>query len=148
MKKDSKRNFTDLPYINNIKGYSCCTSFEAVFADRLNRTILKFLKKPVFQSGDVGWNDVLPTITKQYYKKIHSSTNLKPIQASFEKNKGFVYKNFLDRRKKNKPKCKIDDLVRSADIKITISKKKIQLIGHLHCMKLLKLILIQYRVTE
>ena len=38
---------------NNIKSYSRYTSRRAVFAERLNRTIRNFLKKPVFEKGKV-----------------------------------------------------------------------------------------------
>ena len=45
-----------------------------------------------------------------------------PIQASLEKNEGYVYKNLLDKRKKVKPKFQVNDLVRTADLKETFSK--------------------------
>ena len=45
-----------------------------------------------------------------------------PIQASFKKNEGFVYKNLIDKRNKIKPKFQINDLVRTADLKKTFSK--------------------------
>ena len=45
-----------------------------------------------------------------------------PIQASLKKNKGYVYKNLLDKRKKIKPRVQVNDLVRTADLKKTFSK--------------------------
>ena len=45
-----------------------------------------------------------------------------PIQASLKKNEGYVYKKFLDKRKKVKPIFQINDLVRTADLKKTFSK--------------------------
>ena len=45
-----------------------------------------------------------------------------PIQASLRKNEGYVYKNLLDKRKKVTPKFQINDLVRTADLKKTLSK--------------------------
>ena len=60
---------------------------------------------------------LLPTITKQYNNKVHSSTKLTPIQASLKKNEGYVYKILLDKRKKKKAKYEIGDLVRTADLK-------------------------------
>ena len=45
-----------------------------------------------------------------------------PIQGSSKKNETFVYKNYLDKRKKIKPKFEIGDLVRTADLKKTFSK--------------------------
>ena len=107
---------------NNIKLYSRNSSYGAVFAERFNRTIRDLLKKIVFEQGDAKWIDILPTITKQYNNRIHSSTKLTPTQASLKKNEGYVYKNLLDKRKKVKPKFQINDLVRTADLKRTFSK--------------------------
>ena len=121
--KDFYNNiFQDFLNKNNIKHYSRNTSLGAVFAERFNRTIRDLLKKPVFEKGDGNWIDVLQLITKQYNKRIHSSTKLSPIQASLKKNEGYVYKNLLDKRKKFKPKYEIGDLVRKADLKKTFSK--------------------------
>ena len=114
--------FQDFLNINNIKLYSRNTSYGAVFAERFNRTIRDLLKRPVFEKGESNWIDVLPTITKQYNNRIHSSTKLSPKDASLEKNEGFVFKNLLDKREKIKPKYQINDLVRVADLKKTFSK--------------------------
>ena len=114
--------FQDFLNKNNIKLYSRNSSLGAVFAERFNRTIRDLLKKIVFEHGDANWIDVLPTITKQYNKKVHSSTKLTPIQASLKKNEGYVYKNLLDKRKKIKPKFQLNDLVRTADLRKTFSK--------------------------
>ena len=107
---------------NSIKLYSRNSSYGAVFAERFNKSIRDLLKRPVFEKGDGNWIDVLPTLTKQYNNRIHSSIKLTPIQASLKKNEGFVYKNLLDKRKKVKPKFQINDLVRTADLKKTFSK--------------------------
>ena len=114
--------FQDFLNKNNIKLYSRDSSYGAVFAERFNRTIRDLLKKIVFENGDGNWIDVLPTITKQYNNRIHSSTKLTPIQASLKTNEGFVYKNLLNKRKKLKLKFQINDLVRTADLKKTFSK--------------------------
>ena len=45
-----------------------------------------------------------------------------PIQASLKKNDGYVYKNFLDKRIKIAPKCRVNDLVRTADLRKTFLK--------------------------
>ena len=115
--------FQDFLNKNDIKLYSRNSSLGAVFAERFNRTIRDMLKKVVFERGDANWIDVLPTITKQYNNRIHSSTKLTPIQASLKKNEGFVCKNLLDKRKKIEPKFQINDLVRTADLKKTFSKR-------------------------
>ena len=114
--------FQDFLIKNNIKLYSRNSSYGAVFAERFNRTIRDLLKRPVFEKGDGNWIDILPTITKQYNNRIHSSTKLSPKDASLKKNEGFVYKNLLDKRKKVKPKYEIGDLIRTADLKKTFSK--------------------------
>ena len=114
--------FQDFLNKNNITLYSRNSSYGAVFAERFNRTIRDLLKKIVFENGDANWIDVLPTITKQYNNRIHSSTKLTPIQASLKKNEGYVYKNLLDKRKRITPKFQLNDLVRTADLKKTFSK--------------------------
>ena len=115
-------NFQTFLNKNNIKLYSRSSSFGAVFAERFNRTIRDLLKKIVFENGDGNWIDVLPTITKQYNNKVHSSTKLSPKDAYLKKNDLLVYKNLSDKRKKVKPKYEIGDLVRTADLKKTFSK--------------------------
>ena len=114
--------FQDFLNKNDIKLYSRNSSLGAVFAERFNRTIRDLLKKIVFEQGDAKWIDILPTITKQYNNRIHSSTKLTPIQASLKKKEGFIYKNLLDKRNKRKTKYQINDLVRVADLKKTFSK--------------------------
>ena len=96
--------FQDFLNKNNIKLYCRNSSYGAVFAERFNRTIRDLLKKIVFEQGDAKWIDILPTITKQYKNRIHSSIKLTPTQASLKKNEGYVYKNLIDKRKKIKPK--------------------------------------------
>ena len=127
IESDSGKHFYDIIFQdflnkNNIKLSSRNSSYSAVFAERFNRTIRDPTKKPVFEKGDGKRIDILPTITKQYKNRIHSSTKLTPIQASLKKNEGFVYKNLLDKRKKTKPKFQISDLVRTADLKKKFSK--------------------------
>ena len=122
--KDFYNNiFQDFLNKNYIKLYSSRnSSFGAVFAERFNRTIRDLLKKVVFEKGDANWIDVLPTITKQYNNRVHSSTKLTPIQASLKKNEGFVYRNLLDKRKKIQPKFQINNFLRVARLKKTFLK--------------------------
>ena len=109
--------FQDFLNKNNIKLYSRNRLPGAVFAERFNRTIRDLLKRPVFEKGDGNWIDVLQTKTKHYNNRIHSSTKLTQIQVGLKKNEGYVYKNFLDKRKKITPKFQIIDLVRTADLR-------------------------------
>ena len=114
--------FQDFLNKNNIKLYSRNSLYGAVSAERFNRTIRDLFKKIVFEKGDANWIDILPTITKQYNNKVHSSTKLTSIQGSLKKNEGYVYKNLLDKRKKLKPKFQVNDLDRTADLKKTFPK--------------------------
>ena len=61
-------------------------------------------------------------ITKQNNNRVQSPTKLTPIKASLKKNEGFVYHNLVDKRRKIKPKYKIHNLVRTADLKKTFSE--------------------------
>ena len=65
---------------------------------------------------------MIPTIISKYNNKIHSTIKLTPTQASLKENEEYVYQNLIDKRKKIKPKYKINDLVRTADLKKTFSK--------------------------
>ena len=94
----------------------------AVFAERFNLTIRDLIKRPIFEKGVGKWVDILPNITKQYNNGVHTSTKLTPIRANLKKNKGYVYKNLLDKRKKITLKFQINNLVRTTDLKKTISK--------------------------
>ena len=85
---------------NTNKMYSRSTSLGVVFAERFNHTIRHLPKEPVFEQGDGNWIDILPAITKQYKNRVQISTKLTPIQSSFKKNEGYVYKNLIDKRKK------------------------------------------------
>ena len=69
----------------NIKTYSRNTSIGAVFAESFNRTMKDLLKRSVFEKSDSNWVNNLPTKTKQYNNRIHSSTKLTPIQSSLKK---------------------------------------------------------------
>ena len=114
--------FQDFLNKNNIKLYSRNTYLGAVFAERFNRTIRDLLKKIVFEQGDAKWIDFLPTITKQYNNRVHSSTKLSPKGAALKKNEGFVYRNLLVKRKKVKPKFQLNYPVRTAGLRKTFSK--------------------------
>ena len=92
--KDFYNNiFQNLLINSSFKFFSRSRSSDAVFAERFNRTIRDLVKRPVFEKSDGNWVDVLPTITKQYKNRVHSSTKLTPILASLKKNEACVYNN-------------------------------------------------------
>ena len=119
--------FQSLLNINNINHCSRNSSLGVVFAEKFSRSIKDFIHTPVFEKGDCNWNwiYVLSVKTKHYNNRVHTSTKLTPIYASLKKNEGYVYHNLLDNQKKHKPKFKIGELVRTADLRRTFSKRGI-----------------------
>ena len=65
----------------------------------------------------------MPLITKQYNNRIHCSSEVTPVEASFKKNEAYAYQNLLYGRKKLEPQLKIHDLLRTAVLKRTFSKE-------------------------
>ena len=106
----------------NIQHYSRFTDKGPTIAERVISTIRNLLKKPIFLPGKADWLSELPTIFKQYNKSIHKSTKMTPIQASKKSNETKVYSNLKDKREIRKPKFKLGQLVRTADIKRFFSK--------------------------
>ena len=106
----------------NIQHYSRYTDKGPAIAERVIRTIRNLLKKPVFEKGNADWLSELPSVIKQYNNNIHSSTKMKPIDASKKSNEKEVYSNLRDDRVKRQPKFKLGQLVRTADIKKVFSK--------------------------
>ena len=107
----------------NIQNYSRYTDKGPSIAERVIRTIRNLLKKPVFLAGNADWVSELPSVIKQYNNTIHHSTKMKPIDASRKSNQKLVYNNLKDDREKQKPKYKLGQLVRTADIKKVFSKR-------------------------
>ena len=91
-------------------------------AERIIRTIRNLLKKLIFLAGNADWLSELSPVIKQYNNTIHSSTKMTPVQASKKSNEKLVYNNLKDNREIQKPKVKLGQLVRTADIKKVFSK--------------------------
>ena len=106
----------------NIQHYSRYTDKGPSIAERVIRTIRNLLKKPVFEKGNANWLSELPSVIEQYNNTIHHSIKMTPTQASKKSNEKAVFDNLRDDREKQKPKFKLGDLVRTADIKRVFSK--------------------------
>ena len=106
----------------NIHHYSRYTDKGPSIAERVIRTIRNLLKKPVFEKGNANWISELPSVIKQYNNTTHHSIKMTPIQASKKSNQRLVYNNLKDDREIQKPKFKLGQLVRTADIKKVFSK--------------------------
>ena len=114
--------FQNLLKTKNIQHYSRFTDKGPSMAERVIRTVRNLLKKPVFEKGRADWLSELPSVIKQYNITIHHSIKMTPNEASKKSNERKVYTNLQDRRDKQKPKYKLGQLVRTADIKRVFSK--------------------------
>ena len=114
--------FQNLLKSKYIHHYSRYTDKGPSIAERVIRTIRNLLKKPVFEKGKASWIDELPSVVKKYNNTIHHSTKMTPIQASKKSNEKSVFDNLRDDRQKQRPKFKLGQLVRTADIKRVFSK--------------------------
>ena len=114
--------FQNFLKVKNIHHYSPFTDKAPSIAERVIRTIRNLLKKLVFERGNADWLSELPAVIKQYNNSIHQSIKMTPIQASKKSNERVVYSNLKDNREVRKPKFKLGQLVRTADIKRVFSK--------------------------
>ena len=106
----------------NIQHYSRFTDKGPSKAERVIRTVRNLLKKPIPLAGEASWiNELLP-VMKKYNNTIHHSTKMTPIQASKKSNEKIIFDNLKDDRVKQKPKFKLGQLIRVADIKKVFSK--------------------------
>ena len=106
----------------NIHHYSRFTDKGPSIAERVIRTVRNLLKKPVFEKGNADWLSEIPCVIKQYNKTIHHSIKMTPNQTSKKSNEKAVVDNLRDDRQKQRPKFKLGQLVRTADIKRVFSK--------------------------
>ena len=106
----------------NIHHYSRYTDKGPSMVERIIRTIRNLLKKPIFLAGNADWLSELPSVVKKYNNTIHHSIKMTPVQASKKVNEKIVYSNLRDKRDVRKPKFKLGQLVRTADIKKVFSK--------------------------
>ena len=113
--------FQNLLRSKNIQHYSRYTDKGPSIAERVIRTVRSLLKKPVFEKGNANWLSELPSVIKQYNNTIHHSIKMTPNQASKKSNEKKVYSNLKDKREVRKPKFRLGQLVRAADIKRVFS---------------------------
>ena len=112
----------------NIHHYSRFRDKGPSIAERVIRTLRNLLKKPLFLVGNANWISELPSVIKQFNNTFHYSIKMTPIQASKKVNEKEVFSNLKDNREIQKPKLKLGQLVRTADIRKVFSKA-IQQIG-------------------
>ena len=106
----------------NIHHFSRFTDKGPSIAERVIRTVRSLLKKPIFLAGNADWLSELPSVIKQYNNTTHHSIKMTPNQASKKSNEKKVFDNLRDDRQKQRPKYKLGQLIRTADIKRVFSK--------------------------
>ena len=114
--------FQNFLKVKNIHHYSRFTDKGPSIAERVIRTIRNLIKKPVFEKENADWISELPSVVKKYNNTIHQSIKMTPIQTRKKENEKLVYSNLQDKRVKQRPKFKLGQLVRTADIKKVFSK--------------------------
>ena len=117
-----KSVFQNLLKSKNIQHCSRFTDKGPSIAERAIRTIRNLTKKPVFLKGNASWISELPSVIEQYKITTHHSIKMTPIEASKKINENVVYNNPKDNREIQKPKFKLGDLIRTADIKKVFRK--------------------------
>ena len=114
--------FQNFLKIKNIQHYSRFTDKRPSIAERVVRTVRSLLKKPVIEKGRADWLSELSAVVNKYNNTIHSSMKMTPVKTSKKSNEGKVYSNLKDKREVRKPKFKLGQLIRTADIKKVFSK--------------------------
>ena len=80
------------------------------------------MKKPVFEKGNANWLSELPSVVDKNNTTFHHTIKMTPKQASKKSNEKLTFDNLKDYRVKQKPKFKLGQLIRVADIKKVFSK--------------------------
>ena len=114
--------FQNLLKSKNIHHYSRFIDKGPLIAERAIRTVRNLIKKPVFEKRNADWLSDIASVIKKYNNPIHHSTKRTPIQASKKSNEKIIFDNLKDYRVKQKPKFKLGQLIRVADIKKVFSK--------------------------
>ena len=94
---------------SGIELYSTYSDLKAVFIERINRTLLHIINKPMFINGDGNWVNILNDAVVTYNNNIHSTINMTPVDASNNPDKVKYYVN------STKAKPKFNDYVRNVD---------------------------------
>ena len=96
-----------------------------MFIERINRTLLHIINKPMFINGDGNWVNMLNDAVITYNNNIHSTINMTPVDASNNPDKvilTFSFKYINGKPGYAQPKLKVADYVRNADKRNIFSK--------------------------
>ena len=104
-----------------------------MFIERLNRTLLHIINKPVFKNVDVNWLNILNDAVITYNNNIHSTINMTPVDASNNPDKVKYY--VIPPKQHQHLKLVI---MLKMQINVISSLKVTLLIGIENCLKLMK----------
>ena len=102
----------------NIEPYKTDSELKAIMAERFNQTLLTNISKMFTERDNHKYIDDIERIVNEYNNSYHSSIKMTPVEASKEDNKGIVYYNLYNKRRRQmmkeniKPKFKVGDIVR------------------------------------
>lgn len=116
---------------HGIKIYLTENEENSLVCERWNRTVKTKMWKKFTVQGNTKYLDILPEILKKYNNTKHSSTKMRPVEASEKENRGTVYYNLYGDMEQlsAKPKFKIGDKVRISNTRERCLTKAIRLIG-------------------
>ena len=103
-KKWCNSTFQNFLKFKNLHHYSRVIDEGPFVVERVLRSVLNSLKKPIFAKENTDWLSELPTDFKQNNNTIHHKIKMTPIQASKKINGKLVYSNLRDDREIQKPK--------------------------------------------
>ena len=119
---DRGKEFYNETFLNflkeqNIQIYSTNSDLKAVFVERLNRTLLDLIKKPMYIEGKACWLNHINSALDKYNNRVHGTTKMTPFEAN---NQPIVPPTFVNKPKQ--PKFQVGDYVRVPDKRTLYSK--------------------------
>ena len=121
--KEWYNSIQNLLKTKNIHHFPRFTDIGPSIVERVIRTIRNLLGKLMFSAGNADCLSELSAVVKHYNISLHHSIEMTPFQASKKSNEKKVFSNLKDNREVRKPKFKLGQLVRTADIKRVFSKR-------------------------
>ena len=124
------KTFLDFLKQNEIQIYSTNSDLKAVFVERINRTLLDLIKKPMYIEGKACWLNHLDTAMEKYNNRVHGTTKMTPFEMSTNQK---LIPNNIEGALRNKfkntegalrkqPKGQVGDYVRVPDKRNLYSK--------------------------
>ena len=117
--------------------YSTYSDLKALFIERLRRTLLNIINKPMFINGDGNWVNILNDAVMNYNNNIHSTINLTPVDTSNNPDRVKFYVNSTKATPKGKPGYAQPKSVIMSGMQtnVTFSLTDTLLIGIENCLK-------------